>query len=203
MIRSRAGKQASLCFALVLLLCRASIAEPILLVEIHNVGSRSLTSGQPEMFFQFDVGVIGSHWLVRATQDDVGKTFSAPSDLLRIYNQYLTSPEFVFVSLTCCDTTAHSFGSPPTLNFGTTGGFVTVTRVAPNLGPNLSRYVLTDLTQTIDEVTITPVADRYNRSGAHTVRIYGEAIPEPATFLLISMCLPLCRRLRRIRLTGC
>jgi hypothetical protein len=204
MFGSKTIKTTISCAAVVLLLSNFSKAEPILLVEIHNVGSSSLTSGEPEMGFHFDIGIQGSDWGVLATQNDVGKTFFAPSDLLQIYNEHLTSPEFLFVSLTCCGATAHSFGAPPALNFGNVGRpFVTVTRVAPNLGPNLVGYVLTDLTQTIDDITITHVSDmRYNRSDAHTVRIYGEVVPEPATLLLVSTSLLFCRHSRRIRLTG-
>jgi hypothetical protein len=54
---------------------------------------------------------------------------------------------------------------------------VIINRIAPNLGPNLQWYYITDVTQTIDELTITPKpGNRTDRSGAFTVRIYGEPV---------------------------
>ena len=165
---------------------RVSRAEPMLLVEIHNTGLRNLTSGEPEMGFSFHIGVVGSQWQLFATQADVGKTFSVPRELLPIYNQHLTGIEPEFVALTCCEDIQHGFVTPPRLNQTFVDGPISNMRVAPNLGPNLSGYFLTDVTQTIDAITITHVSDtRDNRSGAHTVRIYGEPIPEPATSLLL------------------
>jgi hypothetical protein len=159
----------------------------MLLVELQHSDLTPLTSGQPEMFFNFDVGVPLSEFFILATQADVGRTFSAPDNLLPIYNEQLTRTGLIFPGMACCEGTVHRFISPPRLNEGNTGGdFVIVTRIAPNLGPNLFGYRITDVTQTIDDITITHVSDvRYNRSGAHTVRIYGVPIPEPSTWLLI------------------
>jgi hypothetical protein len=176
-------------FALILVVHGKSAAEPILLVEMYSTGMRTLTSGQPEMDFEFGLGIPRTSWQVFATQAQVGQTFSAPSELLSMYDQYLTSPELVLVNMTCCSDTANTFGTPPTLNVGSTGEetFIRVTRIAPNLGPNLVGYYLTGVTQTIDNITITPVPGSgglFNRSGAHTVRIYGEFIPEPSSSVL-------------------
>jgi hypothetical protein len=175
-----------------------SLAEPILIVEIHNTGFAPLTSGQPDMYFSFRLGEPGTQWLMSLTEADEGMTFSAPSDLLTVYDQHLTSSDDVFVVMGCCEDVEHGFDSPPRLNFGNTGGdFITVTRIAPNLGPNLFGYRLTEMTQTIDDITITHVSDvRYNRSGAHTIRIYGEVIPEPATTTLIVISFLFCICLR-------
>jgi hypothetical protein len=52
-----------------------------------------------------------------------------------------------------------------------------INRIAPNIGPNLHGYYLTDVTQTIDALTITPApGNRTNRHGAFTVSIYGEPV---------------------------
>jgi hypothetical protein len=201
----RISKRALSCALFFLIVVEQTRAE--LLVEIHNTGFRNLTSGQPEMGFSFRLGVPGSQWQMFLTQGDEGNTFSAPSTLLAIYDQYLTSGDSVFVDLTCCEGIAHGFVSPPAINFGhMEGDSLTVTRIAPNLGPNLIGYRLTDITQTIDDITITPIPGSgglYNRSGAHIVRIYGDVIPEPVTMALglIGFMLSVCSL--RIRLAGC
>jgi hypothetical protein len=163
-----------------------SLAEPILLIEIHNTGFRNLTSGQPEMGFSFDVGVQESEWLLFATRSDIGRTFSAPAQLLPIYDERLTTTEDIIVELSCCEGSEHDLFTPD-LNFDKIDEFTMVNRVAPNLGPNLAGYLVTEVIQTIDDITITPVPGSgglFNRSGAHTVRIYGEVIPEPSTIVI-------------------
>jgi hypothetical protein len=156
-------------------------AESALIVEIKNDDGVSLSSGEPTMPFTF------VPWTLIATWDDVGKTFSAPTDLLPIFNEHLTNPGTIFVQVNCCGGGSHDFFSPPLLNTGQTiDDPVIITRIAPNLGPNLFGYQITDVTQTIDELTITQVSgNRYNRRGTHTIRIWGEPIPEPHTCLLI------------------
>jgi hypothetical protein len=176
--------RAALCFSFVLSMGRLARGE--LIVEIENAQGVNLTSGEPEMPFNFAVGST-SFWNLVATQSDVGKTFSAPFNLLPIYAERLTSPATIFVQINCCGGGSRDFFSPPLLNTGTTiPDPVLITRVAPNLGPNLVGYRVTDVTQTIDEITITQVSgDRYNRHGTHTIRIWGDRIPEPTSSLLL------------------
>lgn len=167
-----------------------------LIVEIKNDDGVTLTSGEPTMPFTF------VPWTLIATQSDVGKTFSAPTDLLPFFNDHLTNPGTIFVQINCCGGGSHDFFSPPLLNTGQTiDDPVIITRIAPNLGPNLFGYRITDVTQTIDELTITHVSGtRYNRHGTHTIRIWGEAIPEPHIWVLIGTGVLFCQLLR-IRLT--
>jgi hypothetical protein len=198
MHQARIVKRIVLCLGFIGVSNGSSTAAPSLLVEIHNTGLMNLTSGQPEMGFSFNVGVQGSQWLFFATQADVGKTFSAPTELLPLYNQRLMSDELAFVYLTCCETNQHGIVIPPLHNQNIIDGFISAVRLAPSLGPNLSGYRITDITQTIDDITITHVADiRYNRSGAHTIRIYGEPVPEPTAFVLGLLGLAFNRRVVR------
>jgi hypothetical protein len=130
-------------------------------------------SNAPDMKFQF------GPWELIATPADEGMTFSAPAELLPFYNAQLTSPETILVQVNCCGGSSRDFFSPPLLNTGQPiMNPVIINRIEPNLGPNLHGYYLTDVTQTIDALDITPVAGGgTDRHGAFTVSIYGEPIP--------------------------
>ena len=118
-------------------------------------------------------------WELIATPADEGMTFFAPEELLPFYNAQLTSPGQIFVVVNCCGGSSRDFVSPSLLNTGQPiMDPVIIDRIAPNLGPNLYGYYLTHVTQTIDELTITPKpGNRTDRHGAFTVSIYGEPIP--------------------------
>jgi hypothetical protein len=130
-------------------------------------------SNAPDMKFQF-----GPSELI-ATPADEGMTFSAPAELLPFYNAQLTNPGQILVQVNCCDGSSRDFFSPPLLNTGQpTMNPVIINRIAPNLGPNLHGYYLTNVTQTIDALTITPAPGNHtDRHGAFTVSIYGEPVP--------------------------
>jgi hypothetical protein len=170
-----------------------SLAEPMLLVEIHNFDS-CFDCSPSGTVFDFDVLILAdplppqitAEWSFFGAPTDVGSTFVMPKELLPNFSTVLTHPQRIFGALSIFFN--HTFDSPPKLNFTTTNqDVVTVTRVAPNLGPNLAGYRLTNITQTIDELQYTNVTpSRFRGSGAHTIRIYGEVIPEPASFLYVA-----------------
>jgi hypothetical protein len=139
-------------------------------------------SNAPDMNFKF------GPWELTATPADEGMTFSAPAELLPFYNAQLTSPDHIFVQVSCCGGSSRDFISPPLLNTGQPiMDPVIINRIAPNLGPNLHGYYLTDVTLTIDALDITPAPNnRTNRHGAFTYSIHGEPVPEPATILVIA-----------------
>jgi hypothetical protein len=122
------------------------------------------SSNAPNMKFQF------GPWELIATPADEGMTFSAPANLRPFYNAQLTSPEQIFVVVNCCGGSSRDFFSPTLLNTGSPiMNPVIVNRIAPNLGPNLHGYYLTDVTQTIDQLTNTPrPGNRTDRYGAFT-----------------------------------
>jgi hypothetical protein len=173
-----------------------SLAEPTLLVEIHNFDD-CFDCSPTGTFFHFNVLIltdplppqIRAEWSVFGAPANVGNTFVMPNDLLPAFNTVLTHPNDIFGSLGLFGNASHIFDSPPKLNFTTTNqDFITVTRVAPNLGPNLAGYRVTNITQTIDQLqysNITP--SRFRGMGAHTVRVYGEVIPEPTSVLYMTI----------------
>jgi hypothetical protein len=60
-----------------------------------------------------------------------------------------------------------------------------VARFVPVLGPNLSGYHVTGITQTIDSINFIPItASRYRAEASSTIRVYGEVVPESATWIL-------------------
>jgi hypothetical protein len=170
-----------------------SLAEPILIVEIHNFDD-CYDCAIAGTFFGFDLLRIATpttpelqaEWSVFAAPADLGRTFAMPSELIPNFNPILTHPETIFGTLSLFGDASHNFVSPPKLNQTNTGGdFITVTRVAPNLGANLFGYKVTGITQTIDDLTFTQIGSNlYSGTAAHTVHIYGEPVPEPATFLV-------------------
>jgi hypothetical protein len=164
-------------------------------------------------FFHFDIALLAdplppaliADWSVFAAPADVGSTFFMPQELVPRFHTILTHPDRIFVVPGLFGDGSHSFISPPKLNqTDPPGEVITVTRVAPNLGPNLFGYRVTSITQTIDELVYTNIAsNRFRGTGSHTVRVYGEIIPEPASVLTMVIATLLCCGLRRIRYTRC
>jgi hypothetical protein len=72
----------------------------------------------------------------------------------------------------------------------------TIQTFAPRLGVGLTGYRVTSITQTVDHVSFQPEGDRWRVNAAQTIRIYGETIPEPGTWLLVAMALLACFGIR-------
>ena len=161
-------------FALVFAISRQLAAEPMLLIELHTQGGcfDCLPTG---MRYGFAVLQPGNPdrpppavtWELFATPDQVGQTFSVPADLLPVFDEFLTNGNTVGFNLYCCGSNGQALTSPPRLNHTDTSDIVTINRIAPNLGPNLFGYRITDITQTIDELEFTAITPSLFRgSGA-------------------------------------
>jgi hypothetical protein len=176
--------------AFVLVLHGESTAEPILLVELKSSGFcfDCLPEGM-EFTFLVNTATAGgrprAEWNLPVTASDVGKSFDVPADLLDDFNTVLGSS--VNIGITT------QFGQTPRTihsgNFthGTTHDVPSVERFVPVLGENLSGYRITNITQTIDELVVTPIPPRrFSLSGEHTIRIFGYAVPEPSATVLFA-----------------
>jgi hypothetical protein len=87
---------------------------------------------------------------------------------------------------------------------GTMNDVPSVKRFVPVLGENLSGYRVTNITQTIDAFTVTPLpSPRYDRIHAEqTIHIFGYAVPEANAAVLFaagSLIVQVSLRMRRPR----
>jgi hypothetical protein len=192
MNKSQVTKRALLCLVISFTLASASPAEPMLLAELESHGF-CYDCFPTNIRFEFAAFVVPGggpsvEWSLPVVQSDVGQTFSVPPNLIPTFNSALTNigeigARTLFVVNNAIDGgTVYTVG----LTYGTQMNVPSVTRLAPILGPNFSGYRITDITQTIDELTIEQLSTNlYREQGAHTVRIYGEPIPEPQSFALM------------------
>jgi hypothetical protein len=122
-------------------------------------------------------------------QTDVGQTFSAPAELIPDFNAALTSTGDLTVSAQFT-TSAGNMGDikisySSAVTSGSLRESLPVARFVPTLGPNLSGYHITGITQTVDSINFIPItASRYRAEASSTIRVYGEVVPEPATCIL-------------------
>ena len=72
-----------------------------------------------------------------------------------------------------------------------------VTTHVPRVGPGLSGYFITDITQTIDHLDWTTHAGNVNLFQQQTIRIYGDVVPEPFSWTLLLVGLLLMGTLRQ------
>jgi hypothetical protein len=164
------------------------LAESILLVEMKSFGN-CFDCVPQNMDFRLDArvanasGLPRAEWLLPVTPSDIGETFDVPTHLLDEFNIVLGSSAIIGITT--------QFGqSPRTIhsgNFthGTMMDVPSVERFVPVLGENLSGYRITNITQTIDELVITPIPPRESQiHGEHTIRIFGYAVPEPGAAVL-------------------
>jgi hypothetical protein len=62
----------------------------------------------------------------------------------------------------------------------------------PQVGPNFSGYRITGVEQTIDGMSVRQLnPSTFLYWGAKTIRIFGEQIPEPATWMVLAAGLPI------------
>ena len=180
-----------------------SSAEPTLLVELKGFGN-CFDCLPTTMGFDFSVGAqngtVGAEWSVLLQESDVGRTFDLPPTLLPNFNAALTySGDLTIVTL------FHG-GDPRTiysaaLTYGSQIDVPSVARIAPVLGKNLSGYELSNITQTIDSIDVTAIAaNRFSIRADHTIRIFGQTIPEPGAVDLFVLGLAVLHVRLRIRL---
>jgi hypothetical protein len=119
-----------------------------------------------------------ARWAQPVTTNDIGATFTMPSDLLDDFAG-LTSGHTGF-SLT---TTVHGGGvvgyaNSDAITYGTMLNNPEVIRHAPVLGRNLTGYTISSITHTLNSLVVTQLnPSHYNVSASSTVHIYGTAIP--------------------------
>ena len=68
-------------------------------------------------------------------------------------------------------------------------GFIqTINTFVPQLGPGFTGYQITNITQTINNASLSFSNGSYHGNIAQTVRFYGVAVPEPAACMLAVFC---------------
>ena len=163
-------------------------AEPTLLVEIHDEGfAQRGFVGQP-LYLDF-VTEVTDHTTQAAFGDtydagDVGMTFTAPPETVADMEAafHARGGRFWLHSALVPGSPRNvdEIWNPPPTAYATT-------LHVPRLGHGLSGYHVTSVTQTIDRLRYAPdlVGDIY-ADFAHTISLYGEAIPEPSCLLLFA-----------------
>lgn len=165
-------------------------AEPMLLLEIHQVGSNSNISfiGQP-LYMAFvaraDAGMDPVRFEGTYDADDVGVTFSATPEMVESIEFALTQPTGRFsLDISSFAPSAH----PVDALWLSAVSDLSIQQFVPRLGHGLLGYDLKTITQTIDRI-------EYQMSGRNivsfqeqTIRFYGQPVPEPTTTLLLLCC---------------
>jgi hypothetical protein len=134
----------------------------------------------------FSTGAV-QPWLQLVTTNDIGATFTMPSDLLDDFAAGLTRDDpGLHLAIELHNAGAGGNVNSDAITFGTLLNNPEVFRYAPVLGRNLTGYTISSITHTLNSLVITPIAsNRFNLSGNSTVRIYGITIPEPCTLFLV------------------
>lgn len=176
-------------------------AEPMLLIEITSEGSSERGSiGEPIYlaFLTEDAPGITQHSLGGMYDtDDVGMTFAASPEVLAGMEEALTNGGRFGIDSQANAPPASAHADliwtidPPNWE---------ITRHVPRLGLGLQGYDLTDITHTIDKIEYYQQANRFYSRQEHTIRLFGEPIPEPGFLLLTVHCalvgLACCKRVR-------
>jgi hypothetical protein len=182
-----------------------SHAESILLAQFYH--SRSQPDTANEIFnFSYEAGAsVENNARLDAfpTMADVGRTFAADPATVEDFQEVFTSSgtidivssfgisgmfmEFIAQEF-FTGPFMGEFPSMPTLETNN----VVMKAFIPQLGPNFSGYHITGVEQTIEGLS---VRERFPGEfvywGAQTIRIFGEQIPEPASWLVATSCLPI------------
>jgi hypothetical protein len=137
------------------------------------------------------LGVAGAAWSQVITQSDVGHTFPMPAELL---------DDFVVLTSANSNLLLHfqlssiGPGGPSGVGLVPSGVFTEgslrnnpqVIRHAPVLGPNLTGYTISSITQTLESLTINQIGSNfYQLDAVSTFRIYGAVVPEPPSLVLL------------------
>jgi hypothetical protein len=183
--------------AVVLILASTVAAEPQLLLEIHweqELDSAMVDRAQLGIHARLsEVQAYLSDW---RTTEDAGATFTATSDHLQLFETIFSSQDgrwYIQGSTewfrSSPDYSVDHIWDMPQLANPAQPNDATVVAYVPRLGFGLSGYALTEMTQTIDRFDVTRSACPrcWVIDQAQTIRIYGHAIPEPATLKLFAI----------------
>jgi hypothetical protein len=167
----------------VIIFCLLSIpchAATQLLASLHQGGTYAGNGYEylPVVFMLTDstggnaVGFSGSY-----SEADNGLVITASTSARNAMASLLYDPTAYYSSATgnlfsWQDTISHIWG----------GGLWTM--YVPQRGPGLTGYPITNITETIDYVVRFTGPRNTNTEGEHTVRIYGESVPEPSIFAM-------------------
>jgi hypothetical protein len=182
-------------------------AEPILLAQLYHAHSQPDTAG--EMFnFRFHTAassLLQAEISRKPTTADIGQTFAADPATVSNFDRILTDPSFPRIvdsglgiaPLPREALVQEFFDGPfmddfPSMPIPESFQFI-MKAFVPQLGPNFSGYHIRAVHQTIEGMTIRQVnPTTFLYWGAQTIRIFGEQIPEPATWLITVTCTILC-----------
>ena len=191
------------------LVCFAVMAMPALgaetlLVAIHHSSNQWDANSTANLSITTRVPSTGSSAKISGNYSPAaeGQTFEMPTDELTLMNAHFSQANAIAIIVELSplsgargnvdDIWSGSFAGEPS------GSAANVTTFVPRLGPGLSGYHFTRLTQTIDWYHLEMNGRYLVASVGQTTRIYGDvAVPEPSTLLLAAVGLPLLLRRRR------
>jgi hypothetical protein len=169
-------------------------AEPIILMEFRSDGGAlPNVVGQPvRVAFNArsddgPVAQIGGLY----TTSDVGSTFSAEPATVELFETHFQAPSGRFAfddgPTTPTNLLVDQLWSVPT-------SIAASTIHVPRLGHGLTGYNLTSITQTLDALTYRMSGTDIISESTQTIRLYGQAVPEPATiaFSVVHILSTLC-----------
>src|SRR5687768_17578990 len=180
------------CIALLSLVGVAGVearAEPMLLIEITAEGaSQRSFSGEP-VYMAFltedaagiEQGVLGGFY----DAADVGMTFEASPEVLAGIEEALTNAGHFAID-TGNNAPPQSFRADRIWTLDRADW--EITRHVPRLGDGLSGYDLSAITQTIDQISYQQIGIEIFSTQRHSIRMFGEPIPEPGCLLLAAHC---------------
>jgi hypothetical protein len=179
----------------------ANDAAAALLLEVTHLGGKAFQHPQAPAYFSASAydAVTNKHYFINGegTTADVGKVFTPPGNELDVWARILTQSTPATIQLNAIEQvddfqipTSVGLVQQPPPNWITSWN-----RLAPVKGPNLSGYDITGVEMIVDRFEVTniipnaPGGPISTHTGQHTLRIFGEAIPEPSTFALAVVAL--------------
>jgi hypothetical protein len=173
-----------------------SVNAALLLEVTHGGGKAFVNPTQPGAFFAsaFDPLTNRSYSMggELASEAEVGHVFTATPDVFEVFERVLTSPVPSGLGFSTIEQ-FNEFSIPSAV------GYVKYplpfqlswNRHAPVLGPNLSGYDITEITLTVDRFDVITITPSNPPVGSHrgqlTFRVFGEVVPEPATWMLLTV----------------
>jgi hypothetical protein len=134
------------------------------------------------------------------TMADIGRTFTADPTTVTKFNQVLTSPGTVDITSTLGAGLFREFVAQEFFTGPFMGEFpsmpipetlqIVMKAFVPQLGPNFAGYRITGVEQTIEGMSARQILPSvFIYWGAKTIRIFGERVPEPASWLVAATSL--------------